>query len=287
MITTRHIEPADFDQCGRVLDLAYQGSNVIARLHFAYEIDNRHWWLTERDGEVLGVGGAMLYEPHENGPRTASIGLIGVDPNQHKQGIGHALMTHLIEKLDSDHCDLSFLDATEAGAKLYSKLGYQDYGFAYRYTLRDYAPVAAQANPLLRPITEADLPALSAYDSPKFGSDRQQVLQALYAITTGRAWLASDEQGAITGYIFAQPVAIGPFVANSATIADSLLGVALSLPYADSPTAVFSAGNSAMLAMVQGLGFVQMRQTLHMQRGGAHNPRQEAYLYSQTNFLLG
>src|SRR5205814_1881338 len=71
------------------------------------------------DGKPVGAGGVVNYGPF------SYLGLIAILPDQQRRGIGQALTQHLLTWLLRQQCPIALLEASPAGAPLYSKLGFQ------------------------------------------------------------------------------------------------------------------------------------------------------------------
>jgi hypothetical protein len=96
-----------------------------------------------------------------------------------------------------------------------------------------------------------------------------------------------DATGGITGYLFAQPRAIGPWAARTAGAAEALLQAALALPYADAPTVTFPSSNAVALGLLRHYGFAPQRDLSHMRRGGGGVPGTPSMLYGRASFTIG
>src|SRR5215510_2795959 len=83
------------------------------------ETSSRGCFVMEHDGGVVGTATTICYEN-----RFAWIGMVLVDPEYRKQGIGTELLKKTIELLDSEHIGTMKLDATPQVKPLYTKLGF-------------------------------------------------------------------------------------------------------------------------------------------------------------------
>ncbi len=127
---------------------------------------------------------------------------------------------------------------------------------------------------------EGDLAALDAFDAPIFGASRAAVLAAYLAEHPGRAFVARDAGGQISGYLFAQADTIGPWVARDPDSAEALLAAALPLDFEASPRVLTPAANSQGSALLMRYGFSPQRMLRHMRLGGDASPTQrEARLW--------
>src|SRR6267154_4381650 len=76
-------------------------------------------FVMEDSNNVVGTAATICYEN-----RFAWIGMVLVDPQYRKQGIGTQLLNKTIEHLDHANISTIKLDATPLGKPLYAKLGF-------------------------------------------------------------------------------------------------------------------------------------------------------------------
>jgi GNAT superfamily N-acetyltransferase len=245
------------------------------------------WFLAWEDGVAVGMGGVVSYDDF------AYIGLIGVVPERQRQGVGMAVVRHILEWIDGQGIPMALLDASPAGAPLYERLGFvtDDQSEVWQHE----AWTAFQADALADIISPNPdvLAALAAYDTPYFGTNRVEVLHTLMREYPGRTLLlddrpiitASDSRrkarqaskkislsvdtpAAITGFLIAQAQSIGPWVATTPGDAEALLRQALTFSYDSSPTVLVPAANGDALDLLRRYGFVRQRSLRHMRRAG-------------------
>ena len=216
-------------------------------------------WAAERDGQVVGTTTVTTY-----GRRIAWIGMVLVDEDHRRQGIGRALLTHAIAYLDRLGVQTIALDSTPEGRPLYASLGFADAFELARWrgpilhapqaaterATPDAPPAGSAAVPAapglaagrgqgndppgsdsqIRPLRPADLPAVAAYDARLFGADRAHILAAQHAGHPRRCFLA-ERGGQVTGYVLSRPGArarhLGPLAADDPSAADALARRAL------------------------------------------------------------
>jgi ribosomal protein S18 acetylase RimI-like enzyme len=232
------------------------------------------------ENQIVVMMGAMHYGA------TASIGMVATHPDHQRKGYAHFLMTHLLTELEQRGATITFLDATVAGVPLYLKLGFQPDGRSYRFDL-PHTPLTEPYPAGVRPMREADLPALVTFDRDYFGGDRSQVLSGMFRRYPDRGVIAYDDQHRITGYGIGQRLMIGPWVAKDETVAEVVLRALLTFPYDEPPRVIFSSGSLQAIALVKRYGGVQLRDIQHMRRGGDRDPRQLEHLYAQASFMAG
>src|SRR5262249_49185807 len=76
-------------------------------------------FIAELDGRAVGTATAIPYED-----RLGWIGMVLVDTDARRKGVGTRLVAETIAYLESVACRCQKLDATEAGALVYEKMGF-------------------------------------------------------------------------------------------------------------------------------------------------------------------
>lgn len=225
-------------------------------------------FVAERGGEVVGTVTSTVY-----GARLAWIGMMLVDNEQRRQGIGRALLSHAVAWLEQSRgVPTCALDATPLGKTLYDGLGFTD-----RFSLQRYTGTAqvGTAPAGVRPLRADDLSRLAPMDLSVFGADRLRLLRDLVAAHPGHCCLA-EQGGAVRGYACGRPGArsgyIGPLVATDPETAEALLRAALA-PLAGQPVTVdVPDGNPEGVRLVTHLGLRPQRPFIRMTRGASPPP---------------
>ncbi len=217
------------------------------------------------DGPRLVATAALM--PH--GERFGWVCMVLVAAEARRRGHATVLMRWARDTLDRAG-RVAGLDATLAGREVYRRLGFQDV-YPLRRMQADAAPASGLDVPAgaLRPVLEADLPALAAYDTQVFGADRGRLLAALHGRCPLLAFVAG-ELGNVTGFTLARDgrlaTQIGPVVADDERTAQSLLSAALSRVegpvFIDVPDC-----HVAILTWLGSLGFTTQRQFTRMLLG--------------------
>jgi predicted N-acetyltransferase YhbS len=193
--------------------------------------EERKWRLLFAVGSVYGVrgeagdlAGAVVLTRY--GTELAVIGMLLVAARYGRQGLGRALMTHVLaEAGDAAVC----LNATDNGRPLYEKLGFVPVGMT-RTHVGDFGPAAGHFGPAAgasgsRPATPGDLPAIRKLDAQANGVDRAYLVRRLPGFAEELRVL--EHQGIITGCAAAwrniDNAVIGPVIAASAADAQTLI----------------------------------------------------------------
>lgn len=311
-IEIERLTEATIPEADAVLTAAYRSPSRAAELRRYLTLQPDGWRLARVDSRAAGAGGAVDYGPF------AYVGLVGVLPEYHRRGIATAVMRDLLGWLDARGCPCVVLDASADGAHLYPGMGFvaddtvgvwrreetpaqgrggpgtdRDVAEEGRGGPRDHEGEAAGGGPggewegTVRALTPADLNEVCAFDAPLFGADRRAVLALCLAEMPGRAFVARDATGAVAGFLFAQPLNIGPWVATTRAAAEALLAAALALPFAGPPQVLAPAANPHAAAVLGAAGFAPTRTLQHMRRGGAPLLARRRTLYGQASFALG
>jgi ribosomal protein S18 acetylase RimI-like enzyme len=280
MFHIRSLTINDLEAADQVLMSAYQVSSRRVELERLMSLE-RTTWLAGLEGDrLVGMVGAIDYGPF------AYIGLMGIHADFQRRGYGKALMLALIDSLEQAGQPCSLLDASEAGAPLYARIGYRDLSLVsvYKQTgTRDFQPTGIQVERLA---VEA-LSELTAFDLFYFGADRSQVLRSYLEAFPGRLIGARDKGGKLLGYALAQQKRLGPMIAADPHAAVALLEAAKQFNFTEALEILLPSPNQAGGALLESAGFVRQRTLRHMRRGSRGPERRLAYIYGQGSFMLG
>jgi ribosomal protein S18 acetylase RimI-like enzyme len=205
--------------------------------------------------------------------RFAWVSMVLVLPECRRRGYATQLLRTALASLAREG-RTPILDATPAGREVYVQEGFRDtWGFR-RFQLD--APIAAPERAMrVRPLREADWPALLALDAQAFGASRERVLRAL-AARQPHAALVAEEGGALAGFLLGregrEARQIGPLVARSSSAARALLAEAL----ARVPPPLYLdlvEREPGIAAWLESLGFRFQRPFTRMVHGAGGAPR--------------
>lgn len=221
MASTEHaLDPAHVPGCVALSQSANWNQNE-ADWRLMLEV-GRGWGITLADGTLAASTIVLPYG------RFAWVSMVLVLPGQRRQGYATKLLRTALADL-ARHGQTPILDATPAGREVYVQEGFRDtWGFR-RFQLDEAIPVPERSTGV-RPLRDADWPALLALDAQAFGASRERLLRAL-AARLPRAALVSEDNGALTGYLLGrdgrEARQLGPLVARSSSAARALLAEAL------------------------------------------------------------
>jgi ribosomal protein S18 acetylase RimI-like enzyme len=279
-LSIRPLADADLGSAVVILTSAFQRSGNWAnelRLYNGVQPDG--FFGAYQDGTLVGMVGSTIYSTF------AYVGMMGVNQEFQRRGIGLALMRHLLKWLDEKNISHVQLDASEAGQPMYEKLGFVAQEQVFVLQRQAGLPILKFPQQV-KSIRHSDLAMLADMDAKIFGADRSQVFSALLQAFPERAFLSHDSYGRITGYLFMQEKRIGPWVMLEQDDEEALLHAALSLDFAEI-SAVVPENNQRALELLRSHGFEIVRTNRHMVRGSATTIGQRDKVYAQTSLSLG
>jgi GNAT superfamily N-acetyltransferase len=154
------------------------------------------------------------------------IGMVLVDPDCQRQGIGMQLLKEALEVLRNE--ETIKLDATPAGREVYLKLNFVDEYHLTRMN-RIVAPEKLKVSKA-QPLHKSDLSELIEFDREIFGADRQALLKWMLEGAPQYAFIVKEKkeiQGYCLGRLGYNFTQIGPVIAKNSGIAKDLVSAAL------------------------------------------------------------
>ena len=141
------------------------------------------------------------------------VAMVLVPPERRRQGIGTAMLRHGIAHLQSTGVDTIKLDATPMGRQVYVPLGFRD---EYGLERREGVGKACRWTSV-REMRDTDLADVFAFDTPRFGVCREDLLRYLYRDSGGLCGVYRGEGSAVQGFVMVRPGSnafqIGPLAA--------------------------------------------------------------------------
>lgn len=225
------------------------------------QLEPRGCFCVTLEGEVIGTTTTTAY-----GNELAWIGMVLVDPEHRRRGIGTRLMHAALDYL-SERVTTVKLDATPDGQPVYENLGFKVESLVERWIgIAHDTPVTGCAT------LEASMHGeLFVLDRRAFGADRSKLIESLLADACVAPTVVTAPDGRLSGYAFARrgsnAAYVGPLVTTdaeqSAPLLDGLLGqLAGQRVYVDLNTN-FEKGAKVLAAR----GFVKQRDLLRMSYG--------------------
>jgi len=224
-------------------------------------------FVAEENGLVCGTATTISYDN-----RFAWIGMVLVDPEHRKRGIGTQLLKRTIEYLDQRKIPTMKLDATPQGRPLYKKLGFVNEYEIERWILK--RPLGTDTRTTksgLEPLTEAQLGFIFRVDQEVFGADRSFLLRSLYDETPEFAMSDWRDDNAPLGYAFGRRGSfadhLGPWTADGKDSAEKLLGEFLARTSRETLVVDCLKSNAVAIELLRAYGFVFSRSLTRMYRG--------------------
>jgi GNAT superfamily N-acetyltransferase len=221
------------------------------------------------DGRVVGTVTTIIYEN-----RFAWIGMVLVDPEFRKRGIGSALLQRAIEHLESRGTLCMKLDATPQGKPVYQKLGfvseYEIERWRLKRPLKDIKPGTAGGK----------LEDILKLDREVFGADRSALLRTLSQSASEFVQILTaptDPAGYAFGRHGSHSDHLGPWIAYGQAPAAELLAGFLARSARESVIADCLVSNPWARGLLEASGFEFSRPLTRMYRGvNKHPGRPEA-----------
>jgi GNAT superfamily N-acetyltransferase len=226
-------------------------------------------------GRIIATTATLPY-----GGRFAWISMVLVASAYRRRGLATLLMRRAIDDLSAARL-VPVLDATPDGRAVYRGLGFADCWGLHRLRrerqgeeaqggrqdLRERA--CAPAGVAIRPISDADWPALCAFDAAAFGAQRGAVLAGLRGRLPAAELIAQSGEH-ILGFCLGRDgrvaAHIGPLVAESDAIARAMLAHALD--WIEAPIFIDLADAKSEVRMfLEASGFAAVRPFTRMLHG--------------------
>lgn len=203
----------------------------------------------------------------------AWIGNVAVAPAMRGRGLGEALVSDALRRIDKAGISSTKLCSVPKARTLYRRLGFEEEG-----TMRTYSKI--HERPTHRPPDASmflgeDLPMVAALDAAHFGADRSQLLSLLvrdYADTgivirdddelVGYGFLQAGSEGSVLGPLLTD----GPDPALLETLLDAALGFRLQGAQADIECTT-NTSNPWMDELLRARGFEAKAESTLMARG--------------------
>ena len=216
--------------------------------------------------QVCGTVTTLDYEH-----RFGWVGMVLVDPELRRRGIGTRLLEAGIAYLDAAGVDTVKLDATPMG-----RLVYVQRGFFEEYEIERWEGTSdSDASTKLATMTREDLARVCAFDSHIFGADRSRLLTCLWGENprySAVVYSGAEVAGYVLGRAGARAHYLGPWVASQSEVAERLLSEFLSRVQGERVFVDLCMENPEARGMVKERGFEFQRPLTRMYRGSNKHP---------------
>jgi ribosomal protein S18 acetylase RimI-like enzyme len=200
----------------------------------------------EDAGRIIGTATTTTY-----GASLGWIGMVLVDEDHRRQGVGSALTEACLAYLRARRAARVMLDASETGLTLYRRFGFREL-----YRVHTWRGQASEFwGPRAKRLRAADMSAVIEFDERRFGAPRGRVLLRLQAEFPRLGWVDRDAHGRVRGYLLARRVGeevwLGPWLHDSPWGATTLLCAALGAVRGQTVTAGLPDRNLSAAPIVQ------------------------------------
>lgn len=223
-------------------------------------------FVMEQDGKVIGTATTINYEN-----RFAWIGMVLVDPEYRKQGVGTQLLKKTIEYLDDENIAIMKLDATPQGKPIYTKQGFVEEYEIERWILKR-PPSAASPVPqsTCRALNEIQKEQIFKMDEELFGADRSFLLRGLCEEAPEFATAVWEDE-LLQGYAFGRRGLfadhLGPWMARTQAAAGKTLQGFLAQSSRETVIVDSLKSNAMAVELLHSCGFAPSRPLTRMVRG--------------------
>jgi GNAT superfamily N-acetyltransferase len=271
-ITLRQMADTDVPFADRIRDLAGWNQSLQDWKRLLRH-DPHGCFVAEWNGRPAGTATTTSYSKE-----LAWIGMVLVDSDMRRRGIGKALLMQCIEHLRQSGVNCIKLDATPLGKQVYDPLGFVSEWSLSRWQTTELSVcperIETASDPGSRPLDSRDIGCVADLDAAAFGVARNRMLSIL--ATQSATHVRRDAAGRIVGYGMLRPGArayyLGPIVAEDESsgivLADNLLGSIPARPlYWDIPDT-----NQAAIRVARRYGLHRQRTLTRMYLGENTRP---------------
>jgi len=199
-LTLRLMKSTELDRVDRLMMLAYAMPSRRAELELYHSTQPDGWVVVERDGELVAAAGCIAYGSF------AWLGLVATDPTVRRQGLGTRLSRYLVDWAQARGCQTVALDASEAGRRIYGRLGFATVGSTIE--LARGPSLTTDDTTAVTALSAAEKDELITFDRTIFGADRGALLARL--LDSCASGYVRRYEGRVTGYLFARERLLGP-----------------------------------------------------------------------------
>lgn len=281
-LNIRWMEPGDVDAAMRLRAAAGWNQCPNDWLGFM-SLEPKGCFVAETGGSVIATATTINYAG-----RFGWIGMILVDPALRRRGIATQMMDCCIRYLEADGCPCQKLDATDAGATVYEKIGFQVEYQVERW-VREPSALSVRTPEAVYPFRPADVDSVAKMDEQAFGADRKRLLR-WYAEHTSTGFQVRDGnevRGFMLGRSGSAAYQVGPSVADTPETARQLLAAAVSRVSNQRIIVDIPMANIEAASVIREFGFTPSRVLKRMHRGGNPFPGNPDRVFCLSAFEFG
>lgn len=219
-----------------------------------------------KDNKVVGTVTTIKYQE-----AFCWIGMVLVNPECQKQGIGKQLLKEALAILQNE--ETIKLDATPAGREVYLKLDFVD---EYRISrMKTIAAADGLVEGIAVAVDEKHLNEIAEFDKAVFGADRRFLLEWMWKGAPQYAFVIKDKEE-IQGYCMGRTgfnfTDIGPIVAKDIKIAKRLASSALKNCIGKPVVIDGLKLHIEWIDWLHSIGFTEQRELIRMYKGKNNFP---------------
>lgn len=227
------------------------------------DFDPEGCFIAEMDGQMVGTGTTTTY-----GTKVAWIGMIIVDENYRRHGIGRQIMLACMDYCKRKNIEVPKLDATPLGNKLYLTLGFVE---EFLMDRREGRGGSFEVAPSVRKFGSADMDDVIKFDAECFGVPRPHIIERFVGEYPEIGFVSRDADGRIDGFLLGRKGLnawqLGPWVADNPAAGEELFKAGLNF-LGDQPVFFdIVAVNKSILPLVCKYGFKHQRPFVRMYLG--------------------
>lgn len=220
----------------------------------AYKLYPKNWLVAHIGDEIVGTVAAF------NHKTLLHIGYVSVAQQYQKRGIGKLLVDSILSHFST--AEVTSLNATDLGVKLYNKMGFKPLAKVYGFSLqKEKFRKKPKNNILISRFEKRMIPEIVRFDQKIFGAERNRAIEFLLGKFSQRVAIARDKTGNFLGYIVCTREHIGPFFALTKDCALALLEKAFEFPFENGPIVITSGINSEAVKFFTEIGSVETQGT--------------------------
>ena len=273
MIEYRVMTPGDIE-AGLLLCRMIGWNQLASDWEFFLKVSPGDCRVAVKDNKVVGTVTTIKYQK-----AFCWIGMVLVDPQCQRQGIGGHLLKEALAILQNE--ETIKLDATPAGREVYLKLNFTD---EYRISrLKTIATGDRLEKSVALPIAEEDLNGIVSFDKNIFGADRRFLLEWMWKGAPQYAFVVKDNnevQGYCMGRTGFNFIDIGPIVAKDIHIAKQLVSSALRNCIGKPVVIDGLKLHNEWIDWLTAAGFTEQRELIRMYTGKNNSPGKPQHQFS-------
>lgn len=236
-------------------------------------------------GEIISSAAIIPY-----GNKLASIGMVIVNENYRRHGLGSKLTQACINSVSNEVTIM--LIATKEGEPLYERLGFQATTCVHKFLSEGYRPLYSVSenndNDIL-PITDTHFAQVHALDQSAVGADREYFLKSRIR-QAKQGVVVREKNGDLAGYGLSiegpMNMILGPIVANNLDAATRII-YHLAKGYQGKLRIDVPDGQDAFLTYIEQCGFKKVSQPPVMIKNSSQLPKRNHTLYGIAAQIFG